>query len=118
MASVEPRWQTRLLGQFQEGAHENKYTGGMLKQRERVRGSLQRIPPDMSVSLRDGRAFVSDERHDNGVRNASILEQADSGVPQRMGRDYRVELALNTPCCPGSAPAKGSSLPGLPTWRH
>ena len=88
MASVEPRWQTRLLGQFQEGAHENKYTGGMLKQRERVRGSLQRIPPDMSVSLRDGRAFVSDERHDNGVRNASILEQADSGVPQRVKTQF------------------------------
>ena len=42
--------------------------------------TLQCVPPDVSVSLGDGRAFVSDQRHDNGVRNASILEQADRGV--------------------------------------
>ena len=59
-----------------------------LKQRERVRGSLQRIPPDMSVSLRDGRAFMSDERHDNGVRNAGILEQTDGSVPQRVETQF------------------------------
>ena len=53
---------------------------GMLKQRERIRTTLQRVPPDVSVSLRDGCAFVSDQRSSNSVRNASILEQANRGV--------------------------------------
>ena len=58
------------------GAANRNSMWGMLKQRERIRSTLQRVPPDVSVSLRDGCAFVSDQRHDNGVRNASILEQA------------------------------------------
>jgi hypothetical protein len=41
-----------------------------LKRRERIRGALQRVPPDVSVSLRDGCGFVPNQRHDNGVRNA------------------------------------------------
>ena len=66
------------------GAANRNSMWGMLKQRERIRSTLQRVPPDVSVSLRDGCAFVSDQRHDNGVRNASILEQANRGVPQRV----------------------------------
>ena len=58
------------------GAANRNSMWGMLKQRERIRSTLQRVPPDVSVSLRDGCAFVSDQRHDNGVRNASILERS------------------------------------------
>ena len=60
----------------------------MLKQRERIRSALQSVPADVSISLRDGCAFVSDQRHDNGVRNASIFEQADRGVPQRVEAQF------------------------------
>ena len=31
---------------------------------------------------------MSYERHDNGVRNASILEQADRGMPQRVETQF------------------------------
>lgn len=70
------------------GAANRNSMWGMLKQRERIRSTLQRVPPDVSVSLRDGCAFVSDQRHDNGVRNASILEQANRGVPQRVEAQF------------------------------
>ena len=70
------------------GAANRNSMWGMLKQRERIRSTLQRVPPDVSVSLRDGCAFVSDQRHDNSVRNASILEQADRGVPQRVETQF------------------------------
>jgi len=70
------------------GAANRNSMWGMLKQRERIRSTLQRVPPDVSVSLRDGCAFVSDQHHDNGVRNASILEQANRGVPQRVEAQF------------------------------
>ena len=70
------------------GAANRNSMGVLLKQRERIRSTLQRVPSDVSVLLRDGCAFVSDQRHDNGVKNASILEQANRGVPQRVQAQF------------------------------
>lgn len=72
------------------GAANRNSMWGMLKQRERIRSTLQRVPPDVSVSLRDGCAFVSDQRHDNGVRNASILEQANPRCAATSGSSIRI----------------------------
>jgi hypothetical protein len=56
-----------------------------LKQRERLRSALQRVPANMSVSLRDGRAFVSDQGHHDSIGNSGVFKQKAGSAWQYTG---------------------------------
>jgi hypothetical protein len=51
-------------------------------------GGGRGLLPDVRVALAGRRAFVADERHDHGIRNAGVLEEADRRVPQRVEAQF------------------------------
>jgi hypothetical protein len=55
---------------------------------QRLCGLGESFLANVRVAMAHRGAFVSDQRHDNGVRNPSIPEQADRGVPHRVEAQF------------------------------
>ena len=56
---------------------------------KRPGGLGESFQSDMGVSVREGCAFVADQRHDHGVGDAGVLEQRYRGVPKAVENSVR-----------------------------